>query len=333
MSLFGVLLAIAFIRHHYKFKVDANERRPALFYHHIDEKEYFGRIAQNYKDKIPFIFGKWEFLKTQLGEIMLYDGFDFLIFKSHKSNLLTSIWLGGNKEFYDDIYTLTYNATEILMPVYIQGKDCLERYKAVQPWLVNNPQIAPVYQKISNLGNILDYTRFMTSLTHLEKYSAISESDKNELCESQDIKKIENLFGEEVCLLFYLDLNRITGYTHPELRQHPILNSEGRLILPPETEEIYRLGSPKQRLMAILTKDNDIKEWFLTWIEGLIKYRKDTLDKISKFNKEVNESYKNVHSPDKIEENMEAMLCTPHKEFRMTEICSDIESVYDIRKG
>ena len=54
---------------------------------------------------------------------------------------------------------------------------------------------------------------------------------------------------------------------------------------------------------------------------------------MSEFNKEVNESYKNVHSPDKIEENMEAMLCTPHKEFRMTEIRSDIESVYDIIKG
>jgi hypothetical protein len=82
------------------------------------------------------------------------------------------------------------------------------------------------------------------------------------LCESRDIKKIENLFGDEVCLLFYLDLNRIVGYSHPELRQYPILDSKGRLVLPPETEELYRLGSPKQRLMAILTKDNEIKEWF-----------------------------------------------------------------------
>jgi hypothetical protein len=189
--------------------------------------------------------------------------------------------------------------------------------------------MAPVYQKIGNLGNILDYARFMTSLRHLKEYSAISESDKNELCESRDIKKIENLFGDEVRLLFYLDLNRITGYPHLGLRQYPILDSEGRLVLPPETEEIYRLGSPKQRLMAILTKDNDIKEWFLVWIGGLIRYRKDTLDKMSKFYKELNESYKNVHSPVKIEENMEAMLYIPHKEFNMTKICSDIESVYD----
>jgi hypothetical protein len=186
-----------------------------------------------------------------------------------------------------------------------------------------------VYQKISNLGNILDYARFMTSLIHLKEHSGISESDKNELCESRDIKKIENIFGDEVCLLFYLDLNRITGYPHPELRQYPMLDFEGRLVLPPETEEIYQLGSPKQRLMAILTKDNDIKEWFLAWIDGLIRYRKHTLEKMSKFYREINESYKNVHSPIKIEENMEAMLYIPHKEFNIAKICSDIESIYD----
>jgi hypothetical protein len=299
-----------------------------LFYQHIDEKEYIDHIAQNNGDKLPLIFGKWGFLKAQLGEIMSYDGFDFLIFKSHRSDLLMSIWEGGNKEFYDDIYTLTHNATEILMPVYIYGKDCLERFEAVLPGLISNPRMARVYQKIGSIGNILDYVRFIISLIHLKDYSAISESDRNELCESRDIKKIENLFGDEVCLLFYLDLNRIVGYSHPELRQYPILDSKGRLVLPPETEELYRLGSPKQRLMAILTKDNEIKEWFSTWIEGIIKYRKATLDKMSKFNKEVNESYKNLHSPAKIEDNMEAMLYTPRNEFDITKICSDIESVY-----
>ena len=81
--------------------------------------------------------------------------------------------------------------------------------------------------------------------------------------------------------------------------------------------------------MAIFTKDNNIKEWFSTWIEGLITYRKAILNKMSEFNKEVNESYKNLHYPDKIESNMEARLYIPHMEFDMTKICSDIESVYN----
>jgi DNA-binding PadR family transcriptional regulator len=327
LSLFGVLLAISLIRHHYESKVNANVSEP-LFYQHINEKEYLDSIAQNYKDKIPLIFGKWEFLKAQLGQLMLYDGFDFLIYKSHKSNLLTSILLGGNKEFYDDIHTLTYNAAMKLLPLYSEGKCFLQQYESVQPGLNNNPQMASVYQKINNLGNFLEYTRFMTFLKELKEYPIISKSNIAELCELRDIRKIENIFGDEVCLLFYLDLNRITGYSKPGLRQPPILE-QGRLVIPPETEEIYRLGSPKQRLMAILTKDSDIKEWFSAWIKGLIRYRKHTLNQMSEFYKEVNESYKNVHSPVKIEDNMEAMLYVPHKEFDMTKVCSDNESIYD----
>ena len=117
-----------------------------------------------------------------------------------------------------------------------------------------------------------------------------------------------------------------------ELRQFPILK-EGKLELPPEPEEIYRLGSPKQRLMAILSKDNDIKQWFSSWIESLIKIRKNTLEQMSKFYKEVNESHKSVHSPMKIEENMKAMIYVPHKEFDMAKVCSDIKSVYNYQKG
>jgi len=150
---------------------------------------------------------------------VLYDGFDFLIYNSRKSNLLTSILLGGNKEFYDDIHTLTYNATMKLMPVYSEAKRFLEQYEPVQPGLINNPQMAPVYQKNSNLGNILDYARFMIFLKKLREHPVISESDVAELCELRDIRKIENIFGDEVCLLFYLDLNNIFGYSHPGLRQ------------------------------------------------------------------------------------------------------------------
>lgn len=179
------------------------------------------------------------------------------------------------------------------MPVYIWGRDCLKAYEAVQSGLRSNPRVARVCRKVGNIGDTLDYVRFITSLKHLKEYSVISESDKNELCELRDIKIMEKLFCDEVCLLFYLDLNTIMVYSsHPELRQHPIWDSEERLVLPPELEEMYRLGSPKQRLMAILTKDNDIKEWFSTWIEGLITYRKATLDKMSVFIKEVNESHK-----------------------------------------
>lgn len=89
------------------------------------------------------------------GQIMLYDGFDFLIYKKHKlSGFYMSIWLGGNKEFHDDIHTLTDNAAVKLKPVYREGKYLLEQYEEVQPGLISNPRMTPVYQKVSNLGDI-----------------------------------------------------------------------------------------------------------------------------------------------------------------------------------
>jgi hypothetical protein len=53
---------------------------------------------------------------------------------------------------------------------------------------------------------------------------------------------------------------------------------------------------------------------------------------VDSLQKEVNESYKDLHSPDKIEDNMEAKLYLSHTELDMTKICSDIESVYDYEK-
>jgi hypothetical protein len=315
LSLFGVLLAIALIRRYYLSKADSDTRNPSLFYQHIDEKEYIDSIIQNHKDKIPLIFGKWEFLKAYLGKIMLYEEFDSLIdntIKSYKFN--RSIWLRGIKEFYDDIHALTRNAANKLIPIYNMGKHLLERYDQIQPGIVRNPRMTPVYQKISDLRNILDNAMF-----------SISINDLGELRELRDIRKIEVAFGDEVSLLFYLGLNMMDM---PGSKQDLIerrKTEQNRLILPPKTEEYFRLGGPKNRLMSILTKDNDIKEWFSAWIESLIRYREHTLDEMSKFYNEVIEAHKHLYSPPP----PVGVVLVQHDEYDMTKICSDIESVYD----
>ncbi|MET0785109.1 MAG: hypothetical protein ABWY25_00180 [Paenisporosarcina sp.] len=259
-------------------------------------------------------------MKAQLGKIMLYEEIESLIdetIKSHKFN--TSIWSRGNKEFYDDIHMLTYNAAMKLIPVYHMGKHLLERYDEVQPGIVRNPRMTPVYQKISSLRNNLDNAMFTTLLNNLRDYSVISKSDENELGELRDVRKIENAFSDEVSLLFYLGLNMVD-----------LLGSKRDLIectpiLPPKTEEFFRLGGPKDRLMAILTKDNDIKEWFSFWIGSLIRYRKHTLDEMSKFYNKLIDAHKHLYLPPP----PEGIVFIQHDEYDVTKICSDIEFVYD----
>lgn len=90
-------------------------------------EEYFDKIALNYHDKLPLIFGKWSLLKKELGSLFLYDNFDFLLYnKAFSVNMGTSIWLGGNKEFCDNLQALADRSAKMLKVLYIQGKHILE---------------------------------------------------------------------------------------------------------------------------------------------------------------------------------------------------------------
>ena len=93
-----------------------------LFYTTHQSKTIFDTIALNYKNKIPLIFGKWDLLKSQLGE-MLYDGFDFLIYKVNRIRTINeTVWSGGFKEFYDDLQTSSLKAIRNLCPIYLIWK-------------------------------------------------------------------------------------------------------------------------------------------------------------------------------------------------------------------
>jgi hypothetical protein len=336
LSLFGVLLAMAFIRYHhvgYAYPItsqvvsnsNVSKNTEQLFYHHIDKREYYDSIARNYKDKIPFIFGKWKFLEAELGQSRLYGGFDFLVYNNRKSNSFQmSIWSGGNKEFYDDIHMLTYNAAWKLLSVCRKGKSLLEGYEKVKPGLTRSPRLTPVNRKISKLGDIFDYVRITTFLEELrDGYPIVSESGIENLFEFRDIRKIENIFRDEVCFLFYLNLSDIIfGYAKPDMMFHQL---RLRDKLDPLRDELLRVEGSRHSLMAILAKDNDIKKWFSAWVASLIRYRRYTSEQMSKFFAEAVESHKHLYS------------CPPsagvqHEEYDMTEVCSDIESVYDYEK-
>ena len=66
-------------------------------------------------------------MKKELGSLFLYDNFDFLLYnKAFSVNMGTSIWLGGNKEFCDNLQALADKSAKMLKVLYIQGKHILE---------------------------------------------------------------------------------------------------------------------------------------------------------------------------------------------------------------
>jgi hypothetical protein len=297
------MLAMALVRHHYVGEDNDNPNlehiasRPNLFYTHIGAQEYYDKIANNYKDKLPLIFPKWHFLKEQLGSILLYDSFDFLFYKKASSNSIAkSIWLGGNKEFYDDILSLAYNTHSYLSLIYIAGKTVFENYQKKRD-ILNDQRMTPVYRKLTEIEEILKYANASSFLQELRSRNRSSFTNTMGQWNSgmDRIKAIEDIFGDELTFLFYLNLNSVSFSLNKAYKKHLSKTLESNMSIFPEIQqEVDRLGSPKQRLMAIFTKDNEIKQRFSEWMQDIVNFRNYTSSKMSRFYGEISRPHENI---------------------------------------
>ena len=225
---------------------------------------YIDTLVRNYSHKVPLIFGKWKLLMSELGRIMLYGIFDFLIFRNDKSNHMHSSILSlGNKEFYDDMVTLSYNALNKLRLVYGLGTHILSGYEKKRPDIRNESKIVPIYTKVREIGEILGYAELAAFLQGIKTGKKIwhYESQNPDMTSYliNNIEKIEHFFSVELCFAFYLNLNTIF---FPSVSRGNNKTDQKRIVIDERTQEIFRLGSPEQRLMAVLAKDKEIKQWF-----------------------------------------------------------------------
>jgi hypothetical protein len=106
------------------------------------------------------------------------------------------------------------------------------------------------------------------------------------------------------------------------------------LVVPPEfreaSQEIFRIGSLPERLIAILVKDKDIKQWFSAWIGGIIEYRSQTSDKMSEFYDQIIKSNVGIEKENFVSNADKKDTTTYYpEEYDITKICSDVDSVYD----
>jgi len=337
LSLFGVMLVMALVRYYY-IGIDTTrcsrlgnpDYIPNLFYKDIDMCEYYDKIAHNYKEKLLRLFGKWDLLKSHLGSSLLYNNFDLFIYEedSPNHNMNTTIWFGGNKEFYDDLRSLTCDARIKLYIIYVIGKDVLEniqKYMNLMKWA----NILPVHSKIRELGQILSYIDIPSFVDGLKR-STSEDSSLPWTTHSNRIETIEKVFGDELTFLFYLNLNT-SSFTQnkADFSKMQNLSTTDPQQTIAEYKEMLKLGtSPKRRLMTILTKDKDIKQWFSAWIGDLRNYRSQTSKRMSVFYDEVINSHKNINQKEVLQQVKEKPVSEPvyEEEFDLTKICSDIDS-------
>jgi tRNA U54 and U55 pseudouridine synthase Pus10 len=86
--------------------------------------------------------------------------------------------------------------------------------------------------------------------------------------------------------------------------------------------ELHQLGSPKQQLMAVLSKDNAIKEWFYKQTVNILDYRTQTSEKMSKLSNE-------IANPKKYRRRLEARRQVSNEKLSQTEFTYE---EYDITK-
>ena len=61
-----------------------------------------------------------------------------------------------------------------------------------------------------------------------------------------------------------------------------------------QMQELSKLGSPQQRLMEVVRRDKDIREFFSRHLEDIINYQEGTLRNISKLYRDVLKSPKAI---------------------------------------
>ena len=99
LSLIGVILALLLVRYH-----DRGSLKHGLYYNNFSFSDYYDKIAYNYQNRLPLIFGKWNLLKKALGLYAAYN-FDVILDKEIRTREIDKISInrGGNKELYDGI--------------------------------------------------------------------------------------------------------------------------------------------------------------------------------------------------------------------------------------
>jgi hypothetical protein len=217
LSLFGAIVALALIRHN-----DAGMLKLGLYYSKTPLQDYFDKVATNYKDKLPLIFGKWNLLKMILKVFSAYN-FDIIIDKETwlNSDIAPSILGGGSREFLETAKAIALHNHRQLSQVHIAGFETYhnDRFSVATRYHrqgVNDKntiekdttdKTITIYQTLLYIGSLLDFADLSVAQEEIKKYADPRSERIKQLSTSSQISILEKAFAEEITLLYYLGLH------------------------------------------------------------------------------------------------------------------------------
>lgn len=282
LSLFGIMLAFSIIRY-----CDMNKLKYGLYHKDIALPDYYDKIAFNYEDKLPLIFGKWDILKHILRLFSAYN-FDIILDKDFRlrDDERISIIRGGNKELFDASREIVLQTREQMgyflragrsvWPGHIPGM--LNEYYAEQnndtDYLMKNNFEVSGNLDLSRVSIIAqNLIRIMILLNPLEHGFSdlfqLSQEGARELS-----FRFEKFFEDEITALYYFHLYYEYGF---DTR----INKPASYYYSSTNRKNKPMFLPKRCLELIIQNDKKkplIGEWYDGWIEDISNLQKEVYD-------------------------------------------------------
>lgn len=286
LSLLGIMLVFTLIRYN-----DDGKLGQGLYHNELSIQEYYEKIAENYKEKLPLIFGKWYLLKGVFGCLAVYN-FDIILDKKFRAiELQRPISERGNKEFYEAVDSLSATARREMMEIQSVGLQELFNYRAGT--LYSDPSMTkmrPLIHKILDISALLspihyDPSSFIQTMleTTNDNNSNIELEGIQTISQSFEIEAIEKAFADLVSLYYFLNLqsendllNQLAEYSHAKVSE--CVNSLSNRYYP---------LSRRQIALSIFRQDNDIKDWFSDWIKDLLNHEREKAVAMERIRNEV----------------------------------------------
>jgi hypothetical protein len=295
-----------------------------LYYKEESFETYYDKIAVNYKNNLPLIFGKWYLLKRILKIFAAYN-FDIVLDKETRDNAMKSLSVisdilypnqpqqvsitSGNKEIYEAAKSIEGISYRQLGEIQVKGMEESLNFveSLIHNFLPDKPiqearsiirqKTKAVFQLIDEITTLLDPLAFDPK-SFIENIGKGQEFvDVERLSRLYDIDTVEKPFANQISFQYYLNLNNEDHFEvmYPMNYYVSMMKSNYGGNSQKEEQDEYSLKagllplSPRMKLLSILQRDDDIKMWFSSWIENLESYQNDILTKIRNFHKKIEE--------------------------------------------
>jgi hypothetical protein len=275
LSLFGVMLSLALIRYN-----DMDRLKNGLYFEEdFSFQQYYDKIASNYKEKLPLIFGKWIKLKRTLKVFSAYN-FDIVLNKeSGSSNVnFLSVVMGENKELLEGIRTIILYNAKLMLEFSFAGWEVLKDYISIRfvPQSISNTENRPDLQRTYPLCAKFEEVMMLLHLTSFI-YPSVSMINFKTRHISSILQEMEESFADEITAFYYMNL-----YNDSRIRINDLPGKYYHSL--PINESFKKLEhTPKECLSMILQEDKEeplIRKWFSKWKKDLVGLQEEILQNI-----------------------------------------------------